>query len=94
MNVNHVSHVTLQIWVLKCGVLKYLVILCEHCTKAIIGGAKMANNRYANMHFIQSYWTLDGLSLYSSQPACEKTHPNQHRERLAKIRKTTCNVAA
>jgi len=55
MNVNHVSNVTLQIWVLKCGVLKYLVILCEHCTKAIIGGAKMANNRYANMHFIQSY---------------------------------------
>jgi hypothetical protein len=34
------------------------------------------------------------LFLYSSQLACEKTRPNQHSERLAKIRKTTYNVAA
>ena len=35
-----------------------------------------------------------GLTLYSSQLAWEKTHPNQHLERLANIRKNTCNVAA
>jgi hypothetical protein len=35
-----------------------------------------------------------GPLLYSSQSAGETTHPNQHRERLSKMRKTTCNVAA
>ena len=55
----------------------------------------MTNNRHAvSRNFLQSYWTSDGLSSYSSQPACEKTHLNQHRERLVKIQKTTCNVAA
>ena len=59
------------------------------------GGTKMANNRHAvNRNLLQSYWMSDELSLYSSQMAWEKTHPNQHCERLAKIRKTTCNVAA
>ena len=48
----------------------------------------MANNRHAvNRNVLQSYWTSDALSLYSSQPACVKTQQNQHRERLAKIRK-------
>jgi len=84
---------TPQIWVFKSSVLKNLFILCEHGAKANIGVAKMANYRHAvKRNFLQSYWTSDGLSLYSSQPACEKTHPNQHRER-AKIRKTTFSVA-
>ena len=43
---------------------------------------------------LKSYWPSEGLSSYSSQPACEKIHPNQHHERFAKIRKKTCNVAA
>jgi len=84
---------TLQIWVIKSGVLKNSFILCEHGTKSNIRGAKMANNRHAvNRNFLHSYWTSDGLSLYSSQPACEKTHQTQHREMLAKIQKTTCNA--
>ena len=54
---------------------KKIFILCEHGTKANIGSAKMANNRHAvNRNFLQNYWTSDGLSLYSSQPAFEKTH--------------------
>jgi hypothetical protein len=61
------------------SVLKNLFILCEPGTKANIGGAKMANNRHAvNRNFLQSYWMSDELSLYSSQTAWEKTHPNQH----------------
>jgi hypothetical protein len=79
MHMNHASHATLQMWVCTSGVLKNVVILCG--TKAIIGGAKMANNRHGNRNFLQSYWTLDELSLYSRQAVCEKTHPNQHRER-------------
>ena len=87
---------TLQIWVRKSGVLQNLFILCEHGTNAIFRGAKikLANNRHAvNRYFFQVCWTSDGLSLYSSQAACEKAHPIQHREWLAKIRKVTCNVA-
>ena len=42
-------------------------------TQANIGGAHMSNNQLAVCrNFLQSYWTSDGLSLYSSQPACEK----------------------
>jgi hypothetical protein len=80
---------TLLIWVLKSGVLKNAFILCEHGTKANIGDTKDVNR-----NFLQSYLTSVGLSLYSSQPDCEKTHQSQHRERLAKIRKTTCTVGA
>ena len=58
------------------------------------GVTKMEYIRPAvNINVLQIYLTSDVLTIYSSQPACEKTHPNQHRERLAKIRKTTCNVA-
>ena len=57
------SMATLQTWVIKSGVLKNVFILCEHGTKANIGGAKMANNRHAvNSNFLQSYWTSDWLS--------------------------------
>ena len=57
------------------------------------GATKMAYIRPGvNINVLQIYLTSDVLSLCSSQPACEKTHPNQHRERIAKIRKTTCNV--
>jgi hypothetical protein len=93
IHVNHASHALfkLQIWVLKSGDLKIVCTLCEHGTKANIGGRKEANNRHAvNMNFLQSYWTSDGLSLYSKR----KTYPNQHLERLVKIQKTTCNVTA
>jgi len=83
------SMCTLQICVLKSGVLKKLFILCEHGTNVNIGGVKMANNRHAvNRNFLQSYWT----SLYNSHPACEETDPNC--ERLFKIQKITCNVVA
>jgi hypothetical protein len=37
---------TLKIWLLKSGILKIVFHLCEHGTKANIGGAKMANNRH------------------------------------------------
>jgi hypothetical protein len=58
------------------------------------GGTNMAYIQPAvNINVPQIYLTSDVLSLYSSQPACEKTHPNIHRERLAKIRKTKCNFA-
>ena len=44
---------TLQIWVLKSGVLKNVFIFCEHGTKANIGGAKIANYRHAvNRNFL------------------------------------------
>ena len=89
MHYSKFSISTLQIWVIKSGVLKNSFILCEHGTKSNIRGAKMTNNRHAvNRNFLQSYWT----SLYSSQLACEKTHPTQHREMLAKIQRTTFNV--
>ena len=56
MHVNHSSH---------------LFILCEHGTKANIGGAKMAYNWLAvNRNIFQRYWTSNGLSIYSSQLAC------------------------
>ena len=58
------------------------------------GGTQMAYIRPAvNINVLQIYLMSDVLSVYSSQPACEKTHPNQHRERIAKIRKTTCSVS-
>jgi hypothetical protein len=50
--------------------MKKIFMLCEHGTKANIGGAKMSNNRHAiNWNFLQVYCTSDGLSLYSSQSA-------------------------
>ena len=58
----------LQVCVLKSSFLENAFILCEHGTTANIGGAKMTNNRHAiNRNFLQSYWTSDGISLYSSQ---------------------------
>ena len=73
MNVNHVYHpFQNSVYPLfKSSVLKNVFILCEHGMKANIGGAKMANNRQAvNKNFAYTYWTLDGLSLYSCQTAC------------------------
>ena len=56
----------LRIWVFKSGVLKNVFILSKHGTKANIRSTKMANNRHAyNRDFLQSYWTSDGLPLYS-----------------------------
>ena len=80
MHYPKISMFTLHIWVFKSSVFRRKkCILCEHSTEENIGGANMANNRHAtNMNFIQSYWTSDGLLLYNSQLACEKTHPNQH----------------
>jgi hypothetical protein len=74
---------TLRIWVFKSDVLKNVFILSKHGTKANIRSTKMANNRHAyDRDVLQSYWTSDGLPLYCSQPTGEKTHTNQHCERL------------
>ena len=60
------SMFTLRIWVFKSGVLTNLFILSKHGTKANIRSTKMANNRHAyNRDVLQSYWTSDGLPLYS-----------------------------
>jgi hypothetical protein len=53
----------------------------------------MANNRHAyNWDVLQSYWTSDGLPLFSSQSTGEKAHTNQQCERLATTRQTTGNI--
>ena len=54
------SMITLRMWVFKSGVLKKLLILSKHGTKANIRSTKMANNRHAyNRDVLQSYWTSD-----------------------------------
>lgn len=40
-------HATLQIWLMKCGVLKNVFIIFDHGTKATIGVTKMTHNRNA-----------------------------------------------
>ena len=71
-----------------CPRLKFGNLCFAFGTKTNIRGAKMAYNRPAvNINVLQIYLTSDVLSLYSSQPACEKIHPNQYGERLAKIRR-------
>ena len=60
------SVITLRIWVFKSGVLKNVFILSKHGTKANIRSIKMANNRHVyNRDVLQSYWTSDGLPLYT-----------------------------
>ena len=60
------SMITLRIWVFKSGVLKNVFILSKHSTKANIRSTKMANNRHVyNRDVLQSYWTSDGLPLYT-----------------------------
>jgi len=80
---------TLQIWVLKSGILKIVFLLCEHVTKANIGGAKMANNR----HTVNSFKAIGRQMGYHdtvvSRLVRKKTKPTPW-----KIRKTSCNVAA
>ena len=52
------SMITLRIWVFKSDVLKNVIILSKHGTKANIRSTKMANNRHAyNKDVLQSYWT-------------------------------------
>ena len=94
MYVNHASHALSKIQYVHASNLWTYVRCFAFGTKANIGGVKMLYNRPAvNRNVLQIYLTSDVQSLYSSQPACEKTYPNQRREKPAKIRKTTCNVA-
>jgi hypothetical protein len=53
--------------------LKKIFVLSKHGTNANIRSTKMANNRHAyDRDVLQSYWTSDGLPLYSLYP---KEHP-------------------
>jgi hypothetical protein len=82
-----------EFWVSKSGVLQTIFILSKHGMKANIRSIMMANNRHAyNWDVLQSYWTSDGLPLFSSQSTGEKAHTNQQCERLATTRQTTGNI--
>ena len=75
---------TLQIWTLMSGVLSMVWRRISEAQRWQIIGMRSSG---------MSFKAMD-VRCAIIQPACVKTQPNQHHERLVKIRKTTCNVAA